>query len=205
MIASTNGTILEFGEAFQNPNIMRFSAFILVAVLLSSCVGNRMYFTVSTKKKLEKAEVDLTQIQFYNSETIVLSRHINKEEIDVVQGKVKFKNGRYVQEIIIPAGTPGICEVHDVKSLRVSFEDGDGNSIPFLVERRGGVISDGSGFKLGAREWKKLSSGRKVGKLDYQKEMFTIVKGVNSRLLLDKSVLTKEDRDTRVAKGRKIG
>jgi hypothetical protein len=184
---------------------MRFSAFIIVAILLTSCVGNRMYLTVGTKKKLEKAEVDLTQIQFYNSETIVLARQINKEEVDVTQGKVKFKNGKYVQEIIIQAGTPGICEVHDVKSLRVSFEDGSGNSIPFLVERRGGVISDGSGFKLGAKEWKKMASGSTVGKLDYQNEMFSIVKGANSRLLLDKTVLTKVDRDTRIAKGRKIG
>lgn len=184
---------------------MRFTAFILVTVLLSSCVGNRMYLTVSTKKKLEQADIDLTKIQFYNSETIVLARQINKEEVDVTQGKVKFKNGRYVQEIIIPAGTPGVCEVFDVKSLRISFEDGEGSTVPFLVERRGGVISDGSGFKLGAREWKKTSNGRKVGKLDYQKEMFTIVKGANSRLLLDKTVMTKEDRDTRIAKGRKIG
>ncbi|MCF8465036.1 MAG: hypothetical protein K9G41_09350 [Flavobacteriales bacterium] len=180
--------------------LLPFAAF----VLLSSCSINRMYLTVDTKQQIEKAGVDIKQVQFYNSEEIVLARQLNKGELKVAEGKVRIENGQSIEEIIIPANTPGICELNDEKTLKVSFDTGDGKSIPFLVERKGDMVTSGSYFKIGAKQWVRTSRGEQVGKVDYQGQIYNLIRGVNSRLMIDKSVLNKVDRSTHVAKGRKL-
>ncbi len=163
-----------------------------------------MLLTVSTKKQIEEAGVSLTQVQFYNSEEIVLARQISKEEIKVAEGKVRIENGKNIEEIIIPANTPGICEIHNEKTLKVSFDAGDGKTIPFLVERRGDMVMEGSYFKVGAKEWTRTHRGRKVGKVDYEGKVYNLVRGSDARLMIDKAVLNKVNRSTKVAKGRKL-
>ena len=176
----------------------------LIVFTLSSCSLNRMLLTVDTKQQIEKAGVDIKQVQFYNSEEIILARQLNKEEIKVAEGKVRIENGKNIEEIIIPANTPGICELNDEKTLKVSFDAGDGKTIPFLVERKGDVVTSGSYFKIGAKKWVRTNRGRKVGKLDYEGQVYNIVRGVESRLMIDKAVLNRVKRETRVAKGRKL-
>jgi hypothetical protein len=178
--------------------------FSCIALLFTSCSVNRMYLTVDTKLKIEKAGIDVSKVQFYNSEEIVLARQLAKEELKVAQGKVRIENGKDIEEIIIPANTPGICEVNDEKTLKISFDDGEGRSIPFLVERKGEVVTSGSYFKIGAKQWTRTESGAKVGKLDYEGKVYDLVRGSDSRLMIDKSVLTKVDRQVHVAKGRKL-
>jgi predicted aspartyl protease len=177
---------------------------LLSVILLSSCSLNRMYLTVSTKQDIEKAGVDIKQVQFYNSEEIVLARQLSKGELKVAEGKVRIENGKSIEEIIIPANTPGVCELNDEKTLKVSFDTGDGKSIPFLVERKGDMVTTESYFKIGAKTWKRTSQGRQVGQVDYQGQIYSLVRGANSRLMIDKSVLNKVNRNTHVAKGRKL-
>ncbi len=165
---------------------------------------NRMLLTVDTKKKIENAGVDLVQVQFYNSTEIVLARQLKKEEVSVAEGKVRIENGNHIEEIIIPANTPGICELHNEKTLKVSFDVGEGKSIPFLVERKGDMVVEGSYFKIGAKKWIKTNRGRKIGKVDYEGKVYHLVRGTDSRLMIDKSVLNRVKRDTHVARGRKL-
>ena len=117
---------------------------------------------------------------------------------------MRIENGKHIEEIIIPANTPGICELHDEKTLKVSFDAGDGKTIPFLVERKGEVVVAGSYFKIGAKQWVNTDRGRKIGKLDYVGKVYNIVRGADSRLMIDKAVLNRVKRDTHVAKGRKL-
>ncbi len=175
-----------------------------ITLLLTSCSGSRLYFTVETKQEIENAGVDLSQVQFYNSEEIILARQISKEEVKVAEGKVRIENGRNIEEIIIPANTPGICELHDEKTLKVSFDAGDGRTIPFLVERQNEVVVSGSYFKIGAKEWTRSDRGRRIGKLDYDGKVYSLVRGAESKLMINKAVLNKVNRDTHVAKGRKL-
>lgn len=177
---------------------------LLVAAVLTSCSTNRMFFTVDTKLQVEKANVPLTKVQFYNSEEIVLVRQLSKEEFGVDKGRIKIQNGRQVEEVIIPRNTPGICELHDEKTLKISFDKGKDNAIAFLVERKGGVVTEGSHFKIAAKEWVTTDRGNKVGRIDYEGKPFSLVRGFNSRLLIDKSILNKVERDTKVAKGRRL-
>lgn len=177
---------------------------VIISLALSSCSLNRMYFTVETKKEIEQAGVNLEQVQFYNSHEILLSREISKEEIKVAEGKVRVENGRNIEEIIIPSNTPGICEIHDEKTLKVSFDTGDGKTLPFLVERKNDMVVEGSYFKIGAKKWIRTDRGRRIGLVDYQDEVYNLVRGSESRLMVDKAVLNKVKRKTHVAKGRKL-
>jgi hypothetical protein len=163
-----------------------------------------MYFTVETKQEIEKAGVDLNQVQFYNSEEIILARQISKEELKVAEGKIRIENGKNIEEIIIPENTPGVCELYDEKTLKVSFDTGDGKTIPFLVERKGDMVVAGSYFKIGAKTWTRTDRGRKIGTLDYQGQDYQLVRGTEARLMIDKAVLNKVKRNTHVAKGRKL-
>lgn len=163
-----------------------------------------MFLTVDTKMQIEKAGIDIKKVQFYNSEEIVLARQLKNEELKVAEGKVRIENGKQIEEIIIPANTPGICELNDEKTLKVSFDTGDDRSVPFLVERQGDVVVAGSYFKIGAKNWTRSNNGNKVGQLDYQGKIYTLVRGSNSRLMIDKSVLNRVKRDVHVAKGRKL-
>ena len=183
---------------------MKKLLFLSAIVLLSSCSINRMYLTVSTKLEIEKAGIDIKKVQFYNSEEIVLARQLSKEELKVAEGKVRIENGKSIEEIVIPANTPGVCELNDEKTLKVSFDTGNGKSIPFLVERKGDMVTTESYFKIGAKTWKRTSQGRQVGQVDYQGQIYSLVRGADSRLMIDKSVMNKVDRNTHVAKGRKL-
>ncbi len=117
---------------------------------------------------------------------------------------MRIENGKNIEEIIIPANTPGVCELYDEKTLKVSFDKGDGKTIPFLVERRGDMVVAGSYFKIGAKKWTSTERGRKVGTLDYQGQDYQLVRGGDARLMIEKSVLNKVKRNTHVAKGRKL-
>jgi len=177
---------------------------ILLAFALTSCSTNRLLFTVSTKKKIENAGVELQKVQFYNSSEIVLVRVLKQEEISVAEGKVRIENGKSIEEIVIPANTPGICELHDQKTLKISFDTGDGKSIPFLVEKKGNVIVEESFFRIGAKKWITAKSGKKIGQVDYQGKIYHLVRGADSRLTINKSVMSQVKRDKYVARGRKL-
>ena len=51
---------------------------LIVVVLFSSC---RVLFTEQLRQKAEKQKIDLTKIQFYNSDKIVLSRTLASSEV----------------------------------------------------------------------------------------------------------------------------
>src|SRR5471030_1984700 len=64
-------------------------------------------FTKGLKQRLDHDNVDITKIQFYVDQKIIL-RHIMGAEKGAVQsGIILFDNGQYVNEIEIPTYTPG--------------------------------------------------------------------------------------------------
>ena len=103
-----------------------------------------------------------------------------------------------VLNVVKPAIAINDTDQHD---LNIS---GDGKSIPFLVERRNDMVVEGSYFKIGAKEWTRSDRGRRIGKLDYEGNIYNIVRGSEARLMIDKATLNKVNRKTKVAKGRKL-
>ncbi len=114
----------------------RISTVILcfvVASFLFSCSSSRKMsknyvpFTRDLKQKLEKENIDLKQVQFYVDQKLILSRNLGDQKLEVKSGIVKLENGKYINDVIIPSFTPGICESTDNDKLMISFEKGNNN------------------------------------------------------------------------------
>src|ERR1700744_1383979 len=79
-------------------------------------------FTKSLKDRLDHDGVDVTKIQFYIDQKLTLRRVMGSEKGGVKSGIILFDNGQYVNELVIPAYTPGVCEKTSGDGLKISFD-----------------------------------------------------------------------------------
>jgi len=87
-------------------------------------------FTKTLKQRLEHDGVDIKRIQFYTNEKLVLQHATGVEKGQVKSGIIMIDYGQSVNQITIPAWTPGVCEKVDGDALMISF-DAPGKSIEF--------------------------------------------------------------------------
>ncbi|MEZ4978171.1 MAG: hypothetical protein R2772_02640 [Chitinophagales bacterium] len=169
---------------------------IFLFVALSSC-KTLIPLTKDLQTNNSWSDEQMKNLQYYNSETIVLHRQLNSNETGIVSGKVKIIDGKQVEEIIIKKGTPGVlAAIPDDSRLAVSFEIGDDHYLTFGVDE-----------KRGNRYYLRLK--------DFKKNEFAIVTYFNktyniSPLSLDAYLqvnlkkINKIEKELRVAKGRKL-
>lgn len=171
---------------------------ILITALLTASCSQKIVFTAKLRNKLEKQDVNLKKIQFYNSDKITLEREEERpEEYSVRSGTVKVEEGRTVEEIIIKKKTPGICvEVHPYH-LNVSFEPGNAKYLKFGRKASPHLTNT---FKLYAKDWKGEQGKIAYGDTIYQ----TNKKAASAHLLVKKSQVYELIREKRVAEGQKI-
>ncbi len=100
----------------------------IIVILFSSC---RVLFTEQLRQKAEKQKIDLTKIQFYNSDKIILTRTLASSEVSLASGKVTFQNGIYTEIIKIKKNTRGKCDMVGSNILNISFEAGNNRSLVF--------------------------------------------------------------------------
>lgn len=170
---------------------------IIAIVLLSfSSCKTLAPFTESLKNANDWKDNDLKQIQYYNSETIILHRQLNKNETGIVSGKVKVIDGKQVEEIIIKKGTPGIVTALPLQKMAISFELGDDYYLTFGIdEKRGGR------YYLRLKEYKK----GEYALVTYQDKVYEVSPtALNSYLQVNLKKIDKQQRELRVAKGRKL-
>src|SRR5690242_5753283 len=109
--------------------------FTSLTFLLSSCSSSRKLsgyvpFTRDLKQKLEKENIDLKQVQFYVDQKLILNRNLGDQKVVVSSGVVRLENGKYINEVIIPSLTPGLCDNVDGDKLMINFEKGN-NDLAF--------------------------------------------------------------------------
>ena len=173
-------------------NLLIF-AFALVA--LSSC-KTLVPFTENLKDSNSWKDTDLKQIQYYNSETIILHRQLNKNETGIVSGKVKVIDGKQVEEIIIKKGTPGIVTALPLQKMAISFELGDDYFLTFGIDKK-----RGDKYYLRLRE---LKDG-KYAIVTYNNKAYQLSPAsLNSYLQVNLKKIDNQQRELRVAKGRKL-
>ena len=171
----------------------------LFAVLLfaTSCSPRLSDYTTRLQNTNSWSEDDLRQIQFYLSSPVVLKKQIKEGSSEIINGKIKMENGRQIEEIVIPKGTPGIF-LFSPKSERyaVSFE-GNGED-KFLMF--GPNPKAGNRFVLLASDWE-----RRRGKVTYSgKTYYVDSSSAYAGLQVDLRRIRKTKVSSRVAKGRKI-
>ena len=178
--------------------MISFRIFVLSALtllIMSSCSKKLTPFTTNLYAQNQWSEEELKSIQFYLSDDIVIRRQLKDASSEIVEGEIKMIDGRQVEEIIIPKGTPGILEfVRDEKyHFGISFEEGK-----YLMfgpnPKRGGE------YVLLASGWK-----NRVGKIRYDDKNYYTGSGDGyAKLMVNLKKINQRDYDSRKVKGRTI-
>jgi hypothetical protein len=101
------------------------SLFVALALLAAGCAPQRVAFTQGIRTQYNLGSDDLKKLQYYVSGDITLQRDFRREEGEISKShKLVKKEGGLLEEVVIPAGTPGIATEVGETSLAVSFEPG---------------------------------------------------------------------------------
>ena len=175
-----------------------FFAFALGLLMLTSCSSRLTYFTEDLYEEQGWSQEDLKKIQFYISKDIRLKRELTGGSSEIISGKIKVEDGRKIEEVIIPKGTPGAFLFSPKENrFAVTFEaEGDDNYLMFGPSPK---YSDR--FVLLASDWK-----RRSGKVSYAGKSWRISsEEAYAALLVDMRKVSKVDVNSRTAKGRRVG
>ncbi len=166
---------------------------LIVMMLLGSACSKSIYFTQVMKYQVEDHGIDLRDVQFYNSRKFILQRNLTIEETKVAQGKIRFENGQFIEQIIIKKNTPGVCEEIEPNALMISFETGENRNLKFVLNTK-------DNYQISALDWTK-----KYGRVAYDTTYYYIIPGGEKTLLkVKKDDIYKIDRQERIAPGRKV-
>jgi len=162
--------------------------------------ANLVPFTKDLRQKLEKENIDLKQVQFYVDQKLILDRNLGDQKIQVTSGVVKLENGKYINQVIVPAFTPGVCERAEGDRLMISFEKGN-NDLPF---------GPGSGYtfneySLYGTEWRNGTTAVTYDSNKFRARCGSCQDVASVTLLVRKSILDKVERKSRTLKGRTVG
>lgn len=169
---------------------------IALTILLSSCSTSLTPFTKSVYDEYNFSDQELKKIQFYLSDDIVLQRELGGSASKIVNGKIRLVNGREVEEIVFPKGTPGVFVLSPKEErLAISFEDLDENYLMF-----GPNVKMNNRFVLLGKEWRR---GR--GKITYKEAVWdTTSESAYTSLLVDLKKARKLKYSRTTARGRKV-
>jgi len=175
--------------------IKNITLFIIISTtfFISSC-SNLILFTQEIRDDLNENNLEIEKVQFYNSKKIILKRSLSKEETQIAKGVIRFENGQYFEEIIIPKKTKGIAVCKGSKYLRIAFELGENKNLRFS-------LNGDSEYQIAADTWK-----NDFGCINYDTTKYYIIPGSNNTLLLvDKEHISNYEKKRRVVKGRSVG
>lgn len=179
--------------------------FSSVSLFLASCSSSRtsrdnyVPFTRDLKQKLERDNIDLKEVQFYIDQKLILSRNLGDEKIAVSSGVVKLQDGKYINEVIVPSFTPGICEGAEGDRLLISFEKGNNNL----------AFGPGSGYTfndyvLYGTEWKNGTAAVTYDSNKFRARCGTCQDVASATLVIRRKVAERWERKTRTLKGRTV-
>jgi len=170
---------------------------LTVAILaLSSCSKNLVPYSQNIQDKYNISDAQMKQVQFYTSNDILIFRNISDADTEVISGKIKIQNGREVEEVVIPKGTPGVI-VWDDKEKRygVSFDAQDSQFLTF-----GPNPKKANRYYLMASEW-----NQKIGTIKFNgQEYKTTPRSADVYLMVDLKKIDRVDVDRKVLKGRTV-
>ena len=171
--------------------------FLVLGTMMSSCAPTLRPFTQNLYDDYRWTENDLKRIQFYLSDDIIMTRQSSTGQSEIEGGEIKVIEGRSIEEVIIPKGTPGAF-LFSPKSDRfaVSFEANNDE----LYLMFGPNPKAGDRYVLLASEWKKrrgkVTYGGKKWKVNYN--------GAWAGLMVDLKKIKKVNVNKSKAKGRVV-
>jgi hypothetical protein len=155
-------------------------------------------FTRDLFNKIKAYNIDVRRVQFFIDQKLVLTRYIDQNKAEVTSGVVKFINGKYINEIVIPANTPCICDSVDIDGLRVSF-DRSGNQFKFINNKYSPDF-----FIFSGTNWKDGSCDVLFDRAVYRASCGTCNSAADIKLTVRQSDIDNTQKKTKVLPGRKI-
>ena len=182
----------------MNMKILKNSFVLLMMVVaMSSCTKNLRPFTQNLYDDYRWTENDLKKIQFYLSDDIVMTRESNAGKSEIEGGEIKVVEGRTIEQVVIPKGTPGIF-LFSPKSDRFAISFDDRSDELYLMF--GPNPKAGDRYVLLASEWK-----RRGGKVTYGGKKWRVnYNGAWAGLLVDLKKIKKVQIKKSRAKGRTV-
>jgi len=196
---------MAFYKNYFMRNIFNSVCLFAFIIILSSCSSSKKMsrdyvpFTKELKQRLERENIDIRQVQFYVDQKLIMSRYLDNEKAQVTSGVVKFENGQYINEVIVPPFTPGVCEDIVNGNLMISFEKGN-NNLGFGL---GSNYSENQ-YVLYGHDWKNGTAVVNFDNNKFRVSCGTCSDVASARLLIKRSVIDKSEKKTRVLEGRKV-
>jgi len=156
-------------------------------------------FTKQLRQRIENNHLDIKKVQFFVDQRLVLRRSLGNVKSEIKSGVILFENGQYLNEIIIPRNTPGVCEAVNGDKLMISFELQNNNSIEFGP----GGMNDAY-FTLYARNWNNGSADMTYDNKNYKVQCASCLNAGDVKLVVRKSEADKLEKTQRVVQGRKV-
>jgi hypothetical protein len=176
---------------------IHFFSFLTTVLFLTSCSPRYTYFTEDLNKKQNWSQEDLMRIQFYVSKDILLTRAIDAGETSITEGKIRIKNGRKVEQVLIKAGTPGVLVLMPKEDrFAISFEESDNEAYLMF----GPNPKNFDRFALLAQDW-----NRENGKVHYRDKVYDVDSAsAYASLMVDLRKVGENQYETHRAQGRTI-
>ncbi len=148
--------------------------------------------------QLKQNGIDLTQVQFYMNQKLIL-RRMSGNDKEVVKGGTLVKENSHVaaNEVVIPAMTPVVCDRVVGDSLMISFETSS-NDIPFAA------LNGSNVYTVLAGNWINGSAD-----VTYDKQTYRIICGscsnvAEAKLLVKETSVDKGSNANKTVTGRKL-
>jgi hypothetical protein len=154
-------------------------------------------FSKSLKQRLDRDGIDVKKVQFYIDQKLVLRRAMGSEKGTVKSGVIVFDNGQYMNELVIPAYTPGVCEWVNGEDMKVSF-DVPGKTIEF------GALYANNNFILVGNNWHNGTVDITYDNQLYQVSCGSCNNVADAKLVVRKNQTFKKDDNAKVVAGRKV-
>ena len=165
-------------------------------IFLSSCSPTLTPFSQRLYDRYDWSDGELSKIQFYLSDDIILQRVLGSQESKINEGRIRIIDGVEVEEVIFKKGTPGVF-VFSPKQNRfgISFEDNDESYLMF-----GPNPKKGERYVLLAKEWQ-----RERGKVTYKGKIYETSRNSSfATLMVDLKKAEKNRYRSKTVSGRTI-
>jgi hypothetical protein len=165
----------------------------VVAICLSGCaadpIGERLPFSDSLIGDYGLTEMHKRRLQYYTSDAIHLAQAASNNLRGIGEGRLIERGNTSINNVEIPAGTPGVVVGSGPNWLAVSFEP---NSHLYFVSNQAQVNSpywrdrrDGDRYYLYAPDWDGRAGTVRLGNIDYQ----AVDSSIDTFLLVDREAL----------------
>jgi hypothetical protein len=173
---------------------MKRTYLLLLVVLLGAC-NEKMFLTPNTRYQIERKEVDLKLLQFYNDKEIRLVRYDKESGHSVRGGVLVRKNASSQDEVIIRPNTRGVCTETKKDRVEIAFES----------EKNITFVRSGDAYFLEPDQTERTQDGKVNWLVKFGEEDYYVAEGKDTKLFIYAKDFDKYSKKAHVARGVKIG